>query len=375
MDSKNRKETPMLPQASISKAAGLLRQIKENNRDRKEVIKHLELVLKDPLYKSYFCPTAEKYIQIVSDEASGSEAASPELVELADALISQIENLKQWEDKPNKTIDLIRAGIIPDHQIKPFIRHSADFYERVYQQQDAQVHKKANALQGLFTKPLSRLPFLPLVLRQGKPLGYWFRKKYVTSLIESLVAALDKVPDLSPRWLDIGCSGGLLLNAVDFLTYAEKPWEFVGCDLQENRIQIANTRATRNRSFFSKDALQLLSENDPQMDGFSVASMFEFIEHLEDPYAMIESIAALDVPVIVIGTPLRQKFNDLYQKTPDPIHLWGFSREAVETMLTESGYEILLTNETRVGHYSGGLDWLTLVAVKPDLKARLGEIF
>ena len=102
--------------------------------------------------------------------------------------------------------------------------------------------------------------------------------------------------------------------------------------------------------------------------------MFEFCEHFSDPYSIIKKIVQNSFKIVVIATPLRQKLNMVNDKTPDPVHLWSFTAEALTKMLEKLGLKVIYHSETNVGKHTKGLDWLTVIAAKPEIYKKISAI-
>ncbi|WP_223786925.1 class I SAM-dependent methyltransferase [Marinicella meishanensis] len=270
-----------------------------------------------------------------------------------------------WDDAANQTIGLIQDHILPASTIKPHIRHSDADYQRFYETQNAKVGQRV----GKNRRPLNRLkPYQPLVL--NRHFDHCIRKSHAVNVIETMMAVLESSDlEINRKWLDIGCGNGLIANAVHAKKHGAKEWQIYGCDLQSNKIKIAQNRACKNRHFYQQNVLDTLQANQTKEDAYDVVSMFEFCEHFADPFALLKQIAEQAFKVMVIATPLCQKTDLIEDNQPDPVHLWSFSVEAIKRMLAQLNLTVIMDVETRVGEYNKGMNWLTVVACKPEYHA------
>lgn len=109
--------------------------------------------------------------------------------------------------------------------------------------------------------------------------------------------------------------------------------------------------------------------NDRQDTLFDIISMFEFCEHLEDPLSLLQAINQYPFKLMVIATPLSQKLELPGDKSPNPVHLWSFSVAALSTKLASLGLGVIYDSAIKVGSHTRGIDWLTVVACKPEFTA------
>ncbi len=343
---------------------------------KEEVAKWVPEIDEDKFVKAYF----HDILQALQDALSSSIDDRKIMSQLLESAVVYLDHLAHWQDSDNSTIGAIRDGSIPWNEIKPFVRDSQDWYAEFYAKQNekcrlfvqANRHKIEENNRGNSQQNAVALDFNPEKLS----IQQWFRKKAVVSLVESLLPVLQRVlPETRLSWLDIGCGAGRLTNAVNLGHYELDRWKVIGCDLQKDRIIKANLMAAKNRRYFDSSVEDLLESGRLNSNQIGLVSMFEFIEHLEDPLRIFTGLNQMGLPAIVIGTPYKQKFSSPADAQPDPVHLWGFSRKAVEKMFTKAGYQVFYSSVARVGAYHKGLNWLSMVALSPQLKCLVAKKF
>lgn len=276
---------------------------------------------------------------------------------------ARIASLGHWRREGNETIAAIVSGTIDPAAIKPHVRHAAEDYDRFYREQDRDARPRAAARAAHAGEvPDARRPVCRPE-RIGANLNHSLRKGLATRLVELVFGYVEalEAPD-EVAWLDIACGTGQIANATDPTRYGARGWSITGADLQTSRISDARVRAARGRRFEVADAFDLLAAKAAAGERFHIVSMFEFLEHLEDPLALLRRVAAFGPSFVVAGSPLAQKLERPDDRAPDRSHLWSFSREAWEQMFRAAGLEPVISSETRVGSYVGGLDWLSMVS-------------
>jgi len=289
---------------------------------------------------------------------------------ISEVILTRLSYFGNWLPEKNKTISLITDGTIQSDEIKPFIRLSSQAYEDFYINQNKLLKEK---LKEKVFDDNSKKRYVPIEI--NKNINHVLRKTYAVNIIETLIGIFNQVGVENGRWLDVGCGVGYIVNAVNQEIYPSGKWVFQGCDLQENRIKFAKANSAANRKYTCENAFSVIKDLNDKGEKPNIISMFEFCEHFEDPAHLIQSVSKLSVDAIVIGTPLMQKHFAPMDNTPDPVHLWGFTRVSMEKIIKSTGFEVLLTSENRVGHYNTGLDWLTVVAVTPKIKNKINAKF
>lgn len=142
------------------------------------------------------------------------------------------------------------------------------------------------------------------------------------------------------RWLDVGCATG------DFPLAAERVVNQVyGVDISSHAVNQAISRGLSNISI--GDFLELDLPNDQ----FDLVSMWDYIEHVQDPFGNLKKAAQMLKPggylalstgdVDSLISHLSGRFWHLL--TP-PKHLYFFSRITFETLLRKAGFEQIKIN-------------------------------
>lgn len=294
--------------------------------------------------------------------------------QLVHVILKRLEHLTNWDDRGNETIQAIRVGQVAAQDIKPFVRHPAPFYEAAYAAKNEKCRRfmAENMPRILRNNKNNKYQWVVPLIHAGAKgsTQHWVRKKQVISTMESILPLMQMVlPESAWVWIDVGCGAGRLVNAVNMGQGDLPRWRIIGCDLQADRIKKARLMAAKNREYHTLRIEQLVAEQSPfGVTSPGVVSMFEFIEHLEDPLKFLIGLRDIGVQGIVIGTPLAQKLHCPDDCEPDPIHLWGFNRQAVERFFALAGLDVVMSSETRVGSYLKGLDWLTVFGVLPQIK-------
>jgi 2-polyprenyl-3-methyl-5-hydroxy-6-metoxy-1,4-benzoquinol methylase len=148
-----------------------------------------------------------------------------------------------------------------------------------------------------------------------------------------------------PRWMDIGCGLGYLLDcAYDY------GFDVFGTEL--NRSAVAQLKRRYN---YTVDCVPI---TDPSFDGqhYDVISMTDVIEHLHNPRQMIRRMQQLTCPggLAIITTMdsdslssrlLGKRLED-FRRTRE--HLYFFSRPTLTRLLEEEGFEVAAIRS--IGH-------------------------
>jgi hypothetical protein len=280
---------------------------------------------------------------------------------------TRVRSLRNWRQQGNETVAAIEAGEIDADAIKPHIRFEASAYDQFYADQSKRIGANVGAV------PRAGRDLDCVALDLGPNVNHAFRSTHAVNLVETLLGtiAILMEGEVPIRWMDIGCGTGRFANGVNPRRYGVEKWEIVGCDFQEGKIGVANRRRARDRSFFCSDALAMLDDYKNKGELFHLVTMFEFIEHLDDPLHFIRKLDAFTPRFVLAASPLAQKMNNPRDIRPDPVHLWSFTRHGWEQMFALAGFEAVYSAEIRVGSYIGGLDWLTIVCgPREQMKAR-----
>jgi SAM-dependent methyltransferase len=280
---------------------------------------------------------------------------------------TRVRSLANWQQQGNETVAAIEAGDIDADAIKPHIRREASAYEQFYTDQSERIGSNLAAV------PRAGRDVDFVALELGPNVNHAFRSTHAVTLVETILGTIEVLRDREGpvRWIDIGCGTGRFANGVNPRRFGVQKWDIVGCDFQEGKIAVANRRRARGRSFFCSDAFKMLEEYRQRGEPFHLVSMFEFLEHLDDPLRFIRQLDTFHPNFVLAASPLAQKMGNPRDIKPDPVHLWSFSRRGWEQMFELAGFEVAYSAEVRVGSYIGGLDWLTVVCgPREQLKAR-----
>jgi|SRR5690606_18846865 len=288
-----------------------------------------------------------------------------DMLSLLNTLVERLKHFHHWQSDNNKTIELIENNIIHADEIKPHIRFSDADYEKFYANQNANLGKRL--------KNLKKTPFNRFKSNTNLVFNHYdhsVRKSHALNVVETFMAILENSDiKLNNKWLDVGCGTGQIANAVNPKRHTNKQWEIHGCDLQKNRIRVAKNNACKNRYFHQENVLNKLQNNNIKETEFDIISMFEFCEHFADPFSLLRDISENNFKIMVIATPLAQKLNSINDSSPDPVHLWSFTTNAIIKMIDKMELKTIYHSEIGVGSYTKGLDWLTVVAAKPKIHA------
>ncbi len=150
--------------------------------------------------------------------------------------------------------------------------------------------------------------------------------------------------------LDIGCSTGFFLRVAQ-----EKGWHCKGVELSKDTAKIASEK-------YSLDVFQgELAEQPFREEEFDVITLWDVIEHLEDPLKTLNDIQHIlkKDGIIVFRTPnadglfpvLSLSIAGLTGQWPHatpPGHLFQFSRRSIKRLLEESNFEIIKIIDERI---------------------------
>ena len=154
-----------------------------------------------------------------------------------------------------------------------------------------------------------------------------FHYKYRT--LKSFVKPLDKL-------LDIGCGVG---NFLSFM--GKKNFKVTGVENNSIALEIC-----KKKNLKVYDSI----ENLPH-DLFDIVSLWHVLEHLPRPNKIIEKIYDLlsSEGVLVIAVPNfsshdREYYQNKWAALDVPRHLWHFTPDGLEEMLSSAGFELIKKN-------------------------------
>src|ERR1700731_2470937 len=143
-------------------------------------------------------------------------------------------------------------------------------------------------------------------------INHAYRWTHVISLVETVlgITKLLSSGNETLRWMDIGCGTRNFVNNVNPRGFGVQEWDIVGCARQEGKIEVANRQKARGRSFFTADAFDMLGNYKTRGDSFHLVSMFEFLDHLDDPLRFISQLDTFSPKFVLAASPLEQKMKN-----------------------------------------------------------------
>ena len=143
-----------------------------------------------------------------------------------------------------------------------------------------------------------------------------------------------KIPH-SGKLLDIGCDTGL------FISIAQKTgYEVTGIDVNSKAIETAISKYNLKNVF----ALSLEEFLVKTKDKFDVISLFEVLEHLENPRILFEQIKKIlnSGGYIVLSVPNRERTLDTFVDMDlPPNHLTQWNEKSINSLLSLFGFNIV----------------------------------
>ena len=135
--------------------------------------------------------------------------------------------------------------------------------------------------------------------------------------------------------LDIGCGAGFFLKEAQ-----KKGWDVFGVDLSQSMIEYAKKEFKLN--LFAGT----LSQAHFPANYFDIITMYDLLEHLENPLGTLKEIAKIlkrDGLLLIVTPDFGERA--ITQKTPPedfrtpPEHLYYFTRQSLQNMLNKAGLE------------------------------------
>lgn len=159
------------------------------------------------------------------------------------------------------------------------------------------------------------------------------------------------------RILDIGCADGSFLRVAK-----NNGWETYGMEISRDLVEVARKR------YGLKILSGTLNETSFMTKSFDVVTMWDLIEHVEDPMQTMSIVNRIlkDDGIVGISTPnidglfpkLSYKISNIvgYWPHPEPpYHLFQFSKKTIYELLELTGFSVLEMHDKRTSiSYSFG---------------------
>jgi 2-polyprenyl-3-methyl-5-hydroxy-6-metoxy-1,4-benzoquinol methylase len=145
------------------------------------------------------------------------------------------------------------------------------------------------------------------------------------------------------RILDIGCSAGLFLEVT-----REHGWDSYGIEISKDTAELARKRGG------IKIVMGSLDQTRFRPKFFDVITMWDVVEHVEDPTHMMTIVHSIlkDDGIIALSTPnidglfpkisyIISKFTKDWPHPEPPYHLFQFSKKTLQKLLHLARFEVL----------------------------------
>ncbi len=165
------------------------------------------------------------------------------------------------------------------------------------------------------------------------------RRKLELIAAEREIVGRTEHDDEEPRLLDVGCARGGFLGRA-----RERGFAVEG-------VELSQTAADHARKELKLDvSVGTLFDAQFESQSFDVVTMWDVIEHLDDPAACIEEVRRILRPggIVALSTgdasALAAKLmgRRWHLLTP-PQHLWYFERRGLEQLLVDQGFRVVRT--------------------------------
>jgi SAM-dependent methyltransferase len=138
----------------------------------------------------------------------------------------------------------------------------------------------------------------------------------------------------SYRILEVGCGLGYLTHSI-----ARQGYQIEGLDISERAV--AQAKARFGNQYINADLIEFSKTN---LSAYEVVILTEVIEHVPQPFAILEAIHQVLEPggEIVLTTPNRSVYPSTFgwHTDPPPVHLWWFSESSIRYMAHRMGYGV-----------------------------------
>lgn len=141
----------------------------------------------------------------------------------------------------------------------------------------------------------------------------------------------------SPTVLDCGCGLGYLQR-----TFEREGWKTTGVDVSSSAIRTANESTAGDVAVMDVDGSMAFAD-----ESFDVVSMFDVIEHLENPYRTLREIHRVLVPggIVAIHCPNANAIGRLLSRSTwfgekDETHKYMFTPYSLSFLARRTGFEV-----------------------------------
>lgn len=145
------------------------------------------------------------------------------------------------------------------------------------------------------------------------------------------------------KLLDVGCGSGF------FLSHAHKKgYDISGIDFDEDDIRIARERYGI-KSVYLKSVEDIYK--DPSIEKFDVVTLFEVLEHLDDPARFMRQVRHIlkKGGYIALSVPNRdRKLDFLGEGDYPPNHLTKWNKDCLSSFLENNGFEVIRCSVKKV---------------------------
>ncbi len=166
---------------------------------------------------------------------------------------------------------------------------------------------------------------------------------------------LRDLPARGGSLLDVGCAEG------GFLAVAQRWYTVAGLDFNRNAIELARERyGLRHAYAMTLEEFRAAMAELDLPSAFDVATVFDVLEHVESPAALLRSLRDLLAPGawLAINVPNRDRRPNLHEEWDrPPHHLTRWNRRALARLLEGTGFKpVLLEEFTDLGYLT--IDWI-----------------
>ena len=159
---------------------------------------------------------------------------------------------------------------------------------------------------------------------------------------------IDRYKTSTGRVLDIGCAAGFFLKVME-----EKGWETTGVEISALMADFARTELRLNNVFPGT-----LEEQQFEAESFDVITLWDVIEHLEDPRSVLATTKRLlkNDGILVLETQnvesvFARFMGRRWHHYKFEEHLWHFSPKTLSALLALEHFAVVEMSSRRAGKY------------------------